>query len=317
MKNFFFAVFALCLLTLSVRAQPVETLPNSETKLGVFLGANVPLRLKFKDLTSNWRVISVNDLDLDVQVQAARETTYDSLPVVNLLDELLGARPGNYFTQWQTATTGNDSFLIAYRVAPFSEDAIEKLFPANKRTPPTRAQFMDVIPQWMSERPLSLALLNLKTVKIVQGAHMFKLDTQVERVRLWANKNLAIAPPKPKTQATQADDLRELALSIVLYAQDNDDTIPPMNSVVAFKKAVTSYIKSPTLWRAETKPFYMLNPILSNKKMAHIATPRDMVTLYETQLSSDGLRGVAFLDGHNRRLNATEWLKYKRGSKIK
>ncbi len=239
------------------------------------------------------------------------------------MNEVLGAREGTYFTQWQTATAGNDSFLIVYRLAPLSQNDLAQVFPDSKK-PPSYARFMDMVPRWMGDHTLNLTLLNLKTVKIVDKAQPFNFNTRVERVRGWAHYNLPNATPKvvaPTLPLNIADqqraDLRELALAVVLYAQDHNNLIPPMDDLASFKKAIQPYVKAQTLAPPPDKTFYSLNTILSGKKTAHISVPADMIALYQTQPDKDNSRLVAFLDGHVRRLNGAQWLKYKRGSKIK
>ncbi len=332
MKIFFSLSLALFALCPTARAQDVTPTPTVTPTLSVsatvptsatapasptiarLVSDDVPLSLQIGSLNATWRRISLEESS--TRIDKARDEVNQSLMVVNLMEAVLGAQDAIFWTQWRTVSSGNDSFLVVYRVRDFDEDSIENLFPSNRKIAPTTAQFMATIPKWMRERPLDLVLVNLKTVKIIDGAQPFDFEAQVARVRLWADKNLAVAPPKPLPRRTQTDDLRELALSIALYAQDNDDTIPPLNDIASFKKAVATYIKSATLWRPQTKPFYTLNPILSGKKIAHISRPADMISIYETQADAKGAREVGFLDGSVRRLDETQWLKYQRGSKI-
>lgn len=310
---------ALFCLAFAARAQEINSTPtptpveNSAPTIGTLVSAGIPLSMTIGDLNASWRRISVGESS--TRIDAARDQINRKLPIVNLMQSVVGAQDSVFWTQWQTATAGAHAFLVAYRVRDFDEESLEKLFPLNLKTPPSASQFTATIPSWMRARPLDLVLLNLKTVKIIDGAQRFDFNAQVARVRSWANQNLPVAAPRVSSR-TRIDELREMALLIALYAQRNDGTIPPMSNFVAFKNAVAPYVKSAVSLRND-KPFYSLNAVLSGKKMAHISAPRDMIALYETEGDANGARLVAFLDGSVRKLDAKEWLKYKRGSKIK
>jgi prepilin-type processing-associated H-X9-DG protein len=103
-----------------------------------------------------------------------------------------------------------------------------------------------------------------------------------------------------------------------MYTQDYDNVLPPMKDAATVKKALLPYVKNDAVFaHPGTKEPYAPNPILSGRKMAHIANSVEMVALYEATPAPDGKRGVVFVDGHAKRVQEEEWARLKRASKLR
>lgn len=111
--------------------------------------------------------------------------------------------------------------------------------------------------------------------------------------------------------------LKQLILGIIGYAVDHDETFPPMQNMFQLKKAIFRYVKSEQVFRQPgSGTFYVPNAALSKKQMANMDAPSKTAALYEAQMGSDGKRGVAFEDGHIKRMTASEWTQLKKHSEI-
>ncbi len=131
-----------------------------------------------------------------------------------------------------------------------------------------------------------------------------------------------------KAQAARAElsnsNLKQLVMGVIQYAQDHDETFPPMQNMFQLKKAIYPYLKSEqrgvrsgqVFRQPGSGTFYVPNAALSKKKMASMDDVANTAALYEAQVGSDGKRGVAFEDGHVKRVTASEWTKLKEHSGI-
>jgi hypothetical protein len=92
---------------------------------------------------------------------------------------------------------------------------------------------------------------------------------------------------------------KALALGVQQYVEDYDETFPPMNSQPAFEKAVLPYVKNPqTFICPVTGLAYQPNGSLSHVTLASIKSPNTTVLLYDPEVHPDGIRTIAYADGH-------------------
>jgi len=92
---------------------------------------------------------------------------------------------------------------------------------------------------------------------------------------------------------------------------------PPMQNMFQLKKAVFPYVKTEQIFRQPgTGTFYVPNAALSKKSVANIDSVSTFAAIYEAQVGSDGRRGVAFADGHVKRVTAAQWTGIKQNSEI-
>ena len=287
----------------------IEYSKSNQIVVGQFLDGKTPLSMRFKELSSDWKRIGINVV-LD-QSDKSRDNN-DRFPV-EILRETLGARHGVYFTQWKTVAQNDDTFLVCYRAPDFDDSDIRALFTVkNEYSKPNASQFIGTISQWIDERPLDFVLLNMKNIKVVGNAQAVNWSQSLERVRAWADGNLS---SESSTRLSSRERLQLLANATLRFARDNNDTLPPLDDSV--QTILKRYVFDEIWWREpQSDKAFVANAVLSSKKLAHIASPQDMILFYESNADARGNRNAAFLDGSARELNADEWEKHRRGSKI-
>ncbi|MBV9471072.1 MAG: hypothetical protein JO316_08005 [Abitibacteriaceae bacterium] len=342
---------------------PEEAAAN-DTRTGdiqnVTSGKAMPLTLKLKDLGGNWRQLTISsEIETDKKIGRELNNTLnrtDPDEEMQTLVSLLASGPGVYFTQGQTVTTGNDSFLVAYH-AQFDPQEFKALFKEGDKEP-TPDEVTQLLEDYLRERTLDLSLLNLRQVGSMSNIRPFNFQDQVAKVRAFVTRSYAAhkastgtdeppsaAPPPaiatPRHNAAQAitpvtpmppvdadaaranaingasmDNLRELGAALKNYIEDNDDTLPPMKDAATAKAALKPYGSESVFVHPATKEAYRPNPVLSIKKLAHITNPAAMVAFFEANATPDGRRALLFLDGHVKRIKEAEWPQVKRASKI-
>ena len=116
---------------------------------------------------------------------------------------------------------------------------------------------------------------------------------------------------------TSESNLKQIGTALLMYVQDYDEVLPPMTSAAQLSKVLQPYCKNTAIFTqpGAEKP-YQPNPILSKKKLVHIASPATMVSLYEIVPASDGSRWAVFLDGHVAKVTESDWPNVKKASKI-
>src|ERR1700738_2853241 len=102
--------------------------------------------------------------------------------------------------------------------------------------------------------------------------------------------------------------MKQLALGIMMYCQDYDETLPPMREAASWKKTVLPYVKSESLFRspATGQPFQP-NPHLAGRRLSQLGRPSSVVMLYSAVPEPDGTRLVARADGAVRAVRPEEW----------
>jgi prepilin-type processing-associated H-X9-DG protein len=134
--------------------------------------------------------------------------------------------------------------------------------------------------------------------------------------------------------------LERLGIALRMYAQDYDETLPPMQTPAAVKKALYLYVRKNDVVFLDprTSQPYEPNPSVSGKAAAtagrytrraggkqgryilmtkrQIPRPGETIGLYELTEAPDGTRGVLFLDGHVARVSEADWQRLKRISGI-
>ena len=106
-----------------------------------------------------------------------------------------------------------------------------------------------------------------------------------------------------------ANNMKQIGLSIALYAQDYDDTLPATDSTRDLQEVSFPYLRNASVWRN-------LNPnggrILFNTKVAGLPVnsvkfPAETVLLFDEKPWPDGQRWVCFVDGHTESLTEQEF----------
>jgi hypothetical protein len=258
----------------------------------IIKGSKVPLTVKMKDLTGDvWRRMTVSGSGGPAGPEAS--------PMVNVITTLLqGPDASAYFTRGETISVDGQKFLIAYRMKPKPIDfeVLERSSAPPKPEPLT------------PDTELTLSLLNLSATNSFEDIRPF--DWNVERT--------AIQERSAEERKSQSlNNLKQLALGVMMYVQDYDEILPPMQTPAKVQEVVQPYVKNPEMFKDPvTGEAYIPNPTLSQKKLAHIANPADFVLYFEPKPAPDGTRGIAFLDGSAKRIKEEDWPRYVRSSKI-
>ena len=143
--------------------------------------------------------------------------------------------------------------------------------------------------------------------------------------------------------------LKQLGAVLLMYAQDYDEVLPPMESPSAVKKVIYPYVRrsDAALLDPHTNEPYQPNPTVSRCQVVGTVRTYDSVhnrwttylskrgrhapfmrvrgyitalaqslAFYEPRTAPDGTRGVLFLDGHVARVSEAEWQRLKKASGV-
>lgn len=195
---------------------------------------------------------------------------------------------GTYCTKGETVLVGKDTYLVAYNTREkLTESTVLNLSLINTNS---MGSFDKICPVAMkSAEPV--------TVKVAGSITEWKSGSPAG--------------------SDSVSNLRDLIVSLLMYAAGNDDTLPMLDNPAMVKQALSPFVTSKmSFLDPATKKPYMINSILTEHKIAHIKFPMYMAVFYEEKPDAGGLRAVAFLDGNVRRVNESEWTSLKRLSKI-
>lgn len=264
-------------------------------------GAKYPLTLKLKDLDAEWRRLSVSAQN-------------DTNPWAMLFS--IGG-DDVFYTRSQTVTVGTETFIVAYRPPVRKVD-----FTVLMRGPGAAQPPLDPL---TPDTQLGLSYLNLRMVASLNAIEPFNLQREVtrrERDIAEARERMAqmAGPQGPAAQnANQMSmsNLKQVSLAMMQYVQDHDEAYPKMEDAEAVKALLMPYAMNETVFmHPATRELYQPNPALSGKKLTQVADPVAMVLFYEASAAADGTRGVAYADGHVKRVAEAEWPQIKRASRI-
>ncbi len=124
-------------------------------------------------------------------------------------------------------------------------------------------------------------------------------------------KNLQerLAQVRQQAQAAHClSHLRQIGTALMQYLMDYDERFPPMKTFDQTQKALNPYLRNLSVFNCPaTKKPYQPNPHLHLKSLKDISKPSETPAFYDAQPHPDGMRGVAFVDGHSKMLSLKEW----------
>ena len=253
-------------------------------------GSGVPLTLTLKDMDGGWRRLSLSTSS------GAADPTQAYLALY------IGGTTNTYYTKGDTVTVAGETFLIAYhRQIKIDLQALMK-----------SGTDLPKVPTLTPDTPLSLFLMNLRSLSTLTDIQPFSLDQEI---------SAANAPPDPPADAdpaqTSLSNLKQIGLGLMQYVQDYDEKLPPMKSAAVAKKALSPYVKNDSVFQnPQTHEPYLPNTSLSGRSLATFERPSDMVIYYEASPAPDGTRSVVFLDGHVKRIPEAQWPALKAASHV-
>ncbi|HOF86769.1 MAG TPA: hypothetical protein PLZ36_01525, partial [Armatimonadota bacterium] len=108
-------------------------------------------------------------------------------------------------------------------------------------------------------------------------------------------------------------NLRQIAVAILMFCQDNEENFPPMTNAAAMHTALKAYdgavpVQNNKLWlQPVVNEPYQPNPTLAGKPLGDIRNPSEMVLAYEAKPWPNGQRCAAFVDGHVEMMTDERW----------
>lgn len=292
MKRSFFSLFLMyCALPVLAAQNPPASAPNtpagktvvshamdisaspnqhesSFAEMALFTGQIAPLTMKLKNLDILWSSFNLSS-NHGRKSEGPSETATDE----NSL----------YFTQGRTAMLNGTPYLIAYslRNAYSSMVKVNSAYKMNKSITP--------------DTELHLCLLNLQPADDILNISPFDLSALLTNNYRYNNE-------------ISKSNLNQILIALMMYAQDNKMTLPPMTDYSAFVKALYPYVKhTEVFYLPGTHTPYTLNIDISEQKLNSIKLPMNTPVIYEPHAQKDGSRYVGFLDGHVTAMNRSEW----------
>ena len=257
--------------------------------LSDLLSSKIPLTLKLRNLNPQWRCFSVGS-----------PFTPEGSPYVP--GSLMTACAANlYFTRGRTVEAGGEQYLVAYRISKVmcAESVVMGSGASNSSDVQSPAK---IIP----EIPLSLSLLNLRAATSLNCVQPFNLEGEIAAAT--ADARLAAQARQQATATSSLNNLKQLAVGLGMYIQDNDERFPPMQDPDTVRSQLNPYIKNSEVFiQPGTGAPYAANRSLSLKSMFQITRPADTAAFWEEKPGADGQRGASFVDGQVRRVPQTEW----------
>lgn len=127
-----------------------------------------------------------------------------------------------------------------------------------------------------------------------------------------------VVPVAPYPYANMSwSNLAQIGLELAFYDEDHHDVMPPMADFTEFKNALSPYTKNPQVFVDPLdRDVYEINPLLSKAKVSAFKHPEEIVVVYEPKPADDGSRGVLFLNCQAARLDAAQWQRVAKLSKL-
>lgn len=284
--------FFLVLLAFALPAFGQDTegqVQQSMTFKQLLSGTAPPLAMQLKDLNGDWRRMSVSG--------AADIGMGGYMSMLTSMFSGMGVG-GVYYTRGDTVTIGSETYIIAYSPKTRKVDFAALM---HASTPPAPEKLTP-------DTTLTLSLLNQRTIGSLTDIQPFDINEEIG-----ASETVAA----DSATTTSLNNLKQITAGLLLYAQDYDEVLPPIKDPASVKQLIQPYLKNVAdFTNPITHQLYQVNLILSAHKLKDIPDPAAMVLFYEDSPAPDNTRGVAFLDGHVKRIPETQWPALKRLSKI-
>jgi hypothetical protein len=279
---------------------------------GLLTGEQVPLSFQLQNLDSSWRKMAISG-----QSESGDYIrSYYNLLIKSAIN-FVGS-PGNinvYFTQGRTVKIGRETYLIAYHV-PVKPIGFNLQSIMEKRFACAIAAAEPLNP----ETPLTLSFLNVRTIGSLNDVSAFDLDQELAASKQTAEKAQALCEQSQQNTTEPDRDSSEVHLTalyaaLIGYTEAHEGLLPNMADADTVKQQLQDWVNSETTFiQPETEEPYQPNASLSEKTLAQIPNPEEIVAFYEAKVSEDGTIGVVFLDGTFERISAEDWPQVKHQS---
>lgn len=263
--------------------------------LAALIGCSQPAQsAEMKDLLSGEKyALTLQMKDLDGQWRRLSAGASESGGLAQVYAAMFGGGGGVYYTKGETVSVASETYLIAYtrRTKPVN-------YPMVMRQGPGAMPAEELT----AESPLGLSLLNLRAIGSLQDIRPFNLEEEIaahaEMLAATEGMMSGVGGP-PGSSAESLSNLKNIALALQMFLADYDDAMPDMTDMVAVMDELGDYVRNDEVFfQPDTGQAYGVNSSLSQKRLAEVADPVSIAVFYEEEPGDDGLRGVAFLDGH-------------------
>lgn len=104
-----------------------------------------------------------------------------------------------------------------------------------------------------------------------------------------------------------------------MYSADYDDQMPYVQSTKGAYEVLMPYFKSMDIVKSMNPngARFLLNMAIAGTSMSTIEMPAETVLFYEDKEWPDGVRAVAFCDGHIKLVKPEDWDRYKASLNLK
>jgi len=277
-------------------------------------GVALPNSMKIADLSADYRAMKIQSAgNLDGALGGNMETYYMYARSVSQMGTEAGEVSNGSFmrmfqlqdvvwTKGQMMSVQGHDYLVGYRLA-ISMDSVPL---ADGATTP---------PRWTAN--LVLKLTRNDMVSSIESEPDMTPDV-LRRLLRQGHVALDVSGARgpgqvdamgPSAQSRMYSNAKQIALSLMMYANDYDDQFPYVQGTPQLQKLVRPYVKNDTLWKS-------LNPAGSDFRFAMnlagvassmLPEPNRTPMLYESNPWADGRRIVAFVDSHVKIVSADEW----------
>ena len=287
-------IAVVLLAALVTASQPAQ---SAEMK-DLLSGEKYALTLQMKNLDGQWRRLSAGG-------------AAESGGIAQVYAAMFGGGGGVYYTKGETVSVGTETYLIAYalRSKPVNYMMVMRGGPGAMPTEELTA-----------ESPLGLSLLNLRAIGSLTDIRQFNLEEEIaahaEMMAATEDMMSGVGGP-PGGSADSLSNLKNIALALQMFLADYEDVMPDMTDMVAVMDELGDYVRDDEVFfQPDTGQAYGVNSSLSQKRLAEVADPVSIAVFYEEEPGDDGMRGVAFLDGHAARMTEAQWEEIKAESGI-
>jgi hypothetical protein len=154
-------------------------------------------------------------------------------------------------------------------------------------------------PEWKLPAELSLRLIRVESVIAITplGDMRPYLGTEEEHESAGAGG-----------QARSVNNLKQLGLAMMMYANDYDDVMPYVQQTKSCFAVLVPYVRDARVSRSpQPETRYLFNVNLGGVRLQDVRNPADVPMFWEESPWPDGSRSVAFVDAHVRTVEAGEW----------
>ncbi|AIE87366.1 hypothetical protein OP10G_3998 [Fimbriimonas ginsengisoli Gsoil 348] len=286
-----------------VIAQGVETDPAIS---GLLSGLRVPLTMQAADLSADYHAVRIS-------TGAAPDPVAGMLPFMMLGVSTTGGAQNLdlqkalalSWTKGDIVLVGAERFLVSYKLDLNPVDFVMR----TARVPGQEAEKPAPLPT-----DLRLALVKLNAIQEIEYAPKMTPDNFRRILGAGRAPTVMDAVGERADETVTVSNMKQVALSLVMYTNDYDDVLPYAQGTHAVQYVTYPYLKNIKAWetRNPNGGEFRFNLAVGGVSMPAFEAPAETPMVYESKAWPDGKRTVGFLDGHVKRVDQEEWKKMQK-----